>query len=85
MEGKLNSYLTKAKEKLVYHYATFLDPRIKNSFAKNDKLGYKLIKKNFDDALKPYEKSFEEATVEKDEEDCWTSSIYKKKKGPSYN
>jgi len=75
----LNFYFLKAKVKPVYHNATFLDPRIKNSFAKNDKQGYKLVKKNFYEALKSYEKSFEEATVENDE-NCWTSSIYKKKK-----
>ncbi len=46
----------------MYFNATLLDPSLKNIHFRSDKNAYKTIKTNFEDALKPFEKSSEVAT-----------------------
>ncbi len=80
MKQKLQSYYDGAKQKSVYFNATLLDPSLKNLHFRSDKNEYKTIKKNFEDALKPFEKSSEVATQVETESECWTEAIYKKRK-----
>jgi len=82
MKKKLLEYFEKACKKSVYSSAAFLDPRIKNNFAKMEKSTYQKVRKQFEEDLKPFEKSFAESIAGQsgEEEDSWTSKIFKKRK-----
>ena len=87
MKSKLRDYFIKAKGKRVYHSATILDPRIKNSYAKKaGKASCNAVMKNFLEDLKPFEKSQAVAQpapasdTSSDDEDNFTNDIYKKTK-----
>ena len=82
MKKKLTDYFNLAKAKSVYSSATFVDPRIKNEYAKGDKRAYREIRKKFEEDLQPFAKAYPvtEPTDEEQSAASWVTKTFRKRK-----
>jgi len=86
MKKKLDTYYEAAKVKPAYACASFLDPRIKHHYLKTDKEYYTKVRKQFTEALKPFEKAHADPTdaasaePDDDQDSSFGFNIFKKQK-----